>query len=154
MLENAFKKYKDNLKPSKEDKSMTWAKIENKLSKEKPSGNVSSFRFNWKIALIIFFLIVIIPFGYISYSLIKNYDIQPSKIEYEQTEEGNIETCIIEKSYTEDYDGDIEQLEKKTSKDLRFYIFIISGALIGLGGIGVLISFRKKLTESNATCPK
>jgi hypothetical protein len=146
MLENAFEKYRKNLKPSNEDKSKTWTKIENKLYKEKLSGNISSFRFKWKIGLIIFFLIVILPFGYTSYSLIKNYDIQLSKnIEYEQAEEGDMEDSIIEKSYeAKEHDDDIEKQEEQKSKDLKSYILIIGVVLIGLGIVGIIISLRKK----------
>jgi len=149
MLEKAFEKYKDNLKPSKEDKSMTWAKIENTLYKEKPFGNVSFFRFNWKIALIIFFLIVIIPFGYTSYSLIKNYDIQLSKnMEFEQAEEGDMEASVIEKSYeAKEHNDDIEKQEEQKSKNSKSYILIIGVVLIGLGIVGIIISLRKKKNE-------
>lgn len=146
MLENAFKKYRENLKPSNEDKYKTWGKIEGKLYKEKLSGNISLFRINWRIALIILFIIIILPIGYTSYSIIYKYATDQSKeVVNEQLEEPTIEADVMEKSYdTEDYDGDIEQLEKKTSKDLIFYMFIIGGALIGLGIIGVIISLRKK----------
>jgi hypothetical protein len=94
----------------------------------------------------IFFLIVIIPFGYTSYSLIKNYDIQLSKnIEFEQAEEGDMETSLIEKSYeAKEHDDDIEKQEEQKSKDLKSHILIIGVGLIGLGIVGIIISIRKK----------